>query len=176
MVGIFGVIVLGILALAGCGIIMMLSVAVPVMLVNYFRSNTKTEGLSGGAVMILIGVMVLIVVLGIELFKIFIPTVIELLRVNLWIGMISAVIMSFVITGPMIPLFTYKIDRRIDDLNDRISSADKRLDFDESHRLQEELKTAEAQYERRMKATTNTSFIVCMIVFTILYVILSIFG
>ena len=171
MVGIFGVIVLGILALAGCGLIMMLSIAVPVMLVNRFRSKTKMEGLSAWAVIIIIGVMVLIVGLGIELFKIFIPTVIELLTVNLWIGMISAMLMSIVISAPLISLFTNRIYQRIEDLEERISQADKRLDFDESHRLMEELKTAEIQYERRKNITIDVLIIVCLIGFVIMYLL-----
>ena len=171
MVGIFGVIVLGILALAGCGLIMMLSIAIPVFLVNHFRNKTQSDEPSAGTTAIIIGIMVLVIGFGIELFKIFIPAVIEMLDANWWVGMISAILMSIVISAPLISLFTNRIYKRIEDLEERISQADKRLDFDESHRLMEELKTAEIQYERRKNITIDVLIIVCLIGFVIMYLL-----
>lgn len=172
MVGIAGVIALGILALIGCGIIMMGAVAIPVMLANLFRDKMHKANKEGAldirAALIILGTTLLVVYPGIKLFEIFIPAVIEMMNISLWLGVLSAIIMSTVIAGPMISLFTYKIDRRIDDLSQRISEADKRLDFDESHRLSDELKTAEIQYETQKNTVINVLMIACVIVFIIL--------
>lgn len=172
MVGIAGIIALGILALIGCGIIMMGAVAIPVMLVHLFRDKMHKANKEGAldirAALIILGTTLLVVYPGIKLFEIFIPAVIEMMNISLWLGVLSAIIMSTVIAGPMISLFTYKIDRRIDDLSQRISEADKRLDFDESHRLSDELKTAEIQYETQKNTVINVLMIACVIVFATL--------
>lgn len=185
MVGIAGIIALGILALIGCGIIMMLAIAVPVALVNFFRGKmyevgrekphdigaNKGDSLGIGATLIILGVVILVGYVGIKLFEIFIPAVVELMNVSFLLGLVTAGIMSVVFTGPMISLFTYKLDRRIDDLSNRISEADKRLDFEVSHRLFDELKTAEIQYEKRKNTVINVLVCTFMAGFFIWYLI-----
>ena len=173
MVGIAGTIALGIMALAACGLVTMLAIAAPVALANFFHARAhskKKESLNIGGAMVAIGATIIIVYVGIRLFRILIPTVAELMNISPLLGLVAAVIMSAVMTGPMIPLFTYKLDRHIDDLSSRISEADQRLDFEESHRLLESLKTAEVQYEKRKNTTVNVLMIVFILGFTILYI------
>lgn len=173
MVGIAGTIALGIVALAACGLVMMLAIATPVALANFFHARAhskKRRSLNVGGTMVTLVATAIVVYVGIRLFRIFIPTVTELMNVSPLLGLVAAVIMSAVMTGPMIPLFTYKLDRHIDDLSSRISEADQRLDFEESHRLLESLKTAEVQYEKRKNTTVNVLMIVFISGFTILYI------
>ena len=175
MVGIAGIIILGILAMIGCGVVMMFTLAIPVMLVNFFRGirspkTAQEEGIGIVGTLIIAVIMGLIVSLGIKLFEIFIPAVIEIMSISVWLGVTSAVIMSAVIIGPMISLFTYKVNKKIDDLKDRISKSDKKLDFEESHRLLDELQIAEEQYEKRKNTTINTLMIVCVVGFFLLYI------
>lgn len=172
MVGIAGTIALGIVTLAACGLVMMLAIATPVALVNFFRSRSekKDPHIKAGGILAALVATTIVVYFGLRLFGILLPTVAELMNISPLLGLAAAVIMSAVMTGPMIPLFTYKLDRHIDDLSSRISEADQRLDFEESHRLLESLKTAEVQYEKRKNTTVNVLMIVFISGFAILYI------
>ena len=69
MVGIAGTIALGIMALAACGLVMMLAIAAPVALANFFHARAhskKKESLNIGGAMIVIGATIIIVYVFIE--------------------------------------------------------------------------------------------------------------
>lgn len=154
MIGIAGAIALGLLALAVCGLVMMLAIAFPVMLVNLFRDRKTLAGKPDNEFtftewMSLTAVAGLMAYVGVDLFRIFLPTVRDLLEINVLLGAVMAVLMSVLMTCPMIGLFVRRHDRKIEDLNRRIQEADTRLDFDESHRLLEELEGVRQEYEKR---------------------------